>query len=319
MTLIFNHHSLPFDSREQARESIPDFLKFCLGAERLGFTTILMDDSLDAAWFNIKLAADYSWHDWFDQFRDNPEYHEQISAFRSIRTRSPLFQTDGWDDFFDLEAPYSGRSFIALMAAAFYKLPLASFPTRAPWNESPLKVVCFVIDEDEQHIPLDITNWYSFESFSRDKSRLLAERNAGITSAQRIWEDRERLFPALQFCGSTSGQFNNWTGPGNLIPHIRDALQVLNDFTEKWRQRELPDYSHDRLRDFGLTHKVSGESVSVLNHPRKSKEREFCLPSGHKKFFENHIKLPAGYRIHFYPDDATRTIYIGYVGIHLTL
>lgn len=33
--LVFNHHSLPFDSQEKAEEALPDFLKLCLRAQNI--------------------------------------------------------------------------------------------------------------------------------------------------------------------------------------------------------------------------------------------------------------------------------------------
>jgi hypothetical protein len=62
---------------------------------------------------------------------------------------------------------------------------------------------------------------------------------------------------------------------------------------------------------------VSGESKNVKNNPKLKKERIFFLPNGTKQFFEKHIKLSGGFRLHFYPDETQKKIYIGYVGPHL--
>jgi hypothetical protein len=301
-------------------EKMPDFLKICLSANRLGFAPILMDYSQDTSWFGIELTQGYYWRDWYHETCNKPEYREQIRTFRSIATKSPLFQCDE-DELFDLEAPFSGNGFVALRAAAFFTLPLASFPTRSPWEKNPLQVICFTLDEHggEQHTSKDIKNWYSFEVFSQDKERLLAEKNASIASGKQLWAERLQLFPVLQFCGNAPAQLYNWSGGDNLIIHIRETLQILNSFTEKWQEGDFPDYAHHLLRDVGLTHKVSGESYSILNNPKKKRLREFWLPSGEKAVFEHHIKLPNGYRIHFYPDIKTKTIYIGYIGVHLPL
>jgi len=73
------------------------------------------------------------------------------------------------------------------------------------------------------------------------------------------------------------------------------------------------------LRNEGLSHKVSSESESVGNDPSLRKLREFWLPNGYKAYFENHIKIARGYRIHFFPNKETKSIYVGYIGKHLKL
>jgi len=58
---------------------------------------------------------------------------------------------------------------------------------------------------------------------------------------------------------------------------------------------------------------------TVRNTPSLKREREFWLPNGQKKYFEQHIKMSSGYRLHFFPDNETRQVYVGYIGPHLKL
>jgi hypothetical protein len=318
--LIFNHHSLPFENREQARRMMAGFLKVCLGARRLGFTTILMDYSQDTTWFRVQLAKRYYWQDWYNEFKNDPEYREQITAFRTIITKSPIFQPEEIDELFDLEEPYGGKKYFALRAAAFFNLPIVSFLTTLPWNQNPIAVICFTLNEagQEEKFSRNIINWYSYEVFSQNEQHFLEERNASITSGREL-RNHLNVFSSIAFCSNALEQLENWTGGNNLIFHITEALTVLNVFADKWKQGVFPDYSHEALRELGLKHRASGESASVSNHPEKRKERLFWLPTGEKEFFGDHIKLPNGYRLHFYPESHTKTIYIGYIGIHLSL
>jgi len=93
----------------------------------------------------------------------------------------------------------------------------------------------------------------------------------------------------------------------------------MNNFVEKWRNNVYLDYRHQFLSACDLAAEVSGESTSVNNDSKKKAEREFFLPMGRKVYCENHVKLPDGFRMHFYPDSATKTIYVVYLGTHLTL
>lgn len=66
----------------------------------------------------------------------------------------------------------------------------------------------------------------------------------------------------------------------------RDALNVLESFSDKWLAGEYVEYRHEYLRDLGLAAEVSGESDSVANDPK----RMFWLDDGRQVYCENHIK-----------------------------
>ncbi len=93
----------------------------------------------------------------------------------------------------------------------------------------------------------------------------------------------------------------------------------LNYFAEKWQSGNYSFYSSENLRESGMPYRVSSESSSVRDNPTLRKLREFYLPSGIRCFFEEHVKLSNGFRIHFYPNDDNKKIYVGYIGPHLKL
>ena len=93
----------------------------------------------------------------------------------------------------------------------------------------------------------------------------------------------------------------------------------MNTYSKEMSINAVKGYSHQQLQKFGLSHDVSGESLTVHNNPKLRKKREFHLPDGNLVFFENHIKLSNGFRIHFYPEPQKGIIYIGYIGPHLKL
>jgi len=62
--------------------------------------------------------------------------------------------------------------------------------------------------------------------------------------------------------------------------------------------------------------KVSPESSMTLE--MYGRERTFRCPDGQKRLFSWHLRLtPHAWRIHFYPDEQTKTLIIGYIGHHL--
>lgn len=322
--LIFNHHSLPYLSSEQAVAAMPEFLAICLKASRLGFRTILLDEGLDVKWFRIQLAPGYYWQDWYNVTNRNGADRELIRRFLSISTTSPLFSCEdiGTDlELFDVNEANSTESLSALRAAAWYDLPMVSYPTRIPWGQNPVFTDAMTLDSvgDLRHERRAIVNWFSLSTLAQAEAKLREEREVAVRSGSELWSNRDSLFAYLQFCGSAPTQLQNWSHRLSILSQVRSALSALSRFAEQWQASEIAEYSHDSLRSVGISYPVSGESPSVHNMPSKRAEREFWLNKGRKELFENHIKLSHGFRVHFFPDPGTREIHIGYIGPHLTL
>lgn len=320
--IVFNHHALPFAAVEDADACIPDFLKVCVKSQNVGFSTVIVDESIDSDWFRLELANGYFWQDWHGK-NQNDENKDLIRAFRSIATRQPFFSIENMRDGADLfEVSLEGdSSFSALCAAAWHEAPLVSIPTRSPWLSSPLQVEVTTLDEAGElaKYRLDILNFYSLESFEREVDQLRNQRNTLVNSGKEILETKEMFFPNLIFCGNAPQQLNSWSASKTILNQVKESLTSLNTFCEKLKDGTYDCYTSEALRDVGLNHRMSGESDTVMNTPRLRSQREFWLPEGCKKVFENHIKLSNGYRIHFYPGNGAKHIYIGHIGPHLRL
>lgn len=321
--LVFNHHSLPFAAITDADAALPDFLRICIQSRNVGLAAVLVDEGVDRDWFRLELAPDYFWQDWHGQNKHDDDKKDLIRAFRSIVTRQPLFSMDDLEEGADLfEVSFeSEKSFSALCAAAWHEAPLVSMPTRPPWLSSPLQVEVTTLNDDGEltKFQRDILNFFSLESFAREVDHLRDQRNALLRSGKAILMERETFFFNLTFCGDAPGQLNNWSAGTNILDQVKESLTCLNTFCEKLRDGTYDCYTAEALRGVGLNHRVSGESEPVMNNPRLKREREFWLPEGRKKVFENHVKLSGGYRLHFYPDNEAKHIYVGHIGPHLRL
>lgn len=322
--LIFNHHSLPFQALEQIDDAIRDFLKIGLGAQKIGLNVILCDNSVDTSWFRLELFKGYFWQDWYNQHKTEGRNRELIRSFRSLTTRQPLFSSDDIarnSDLFDAHLPGSQTSLPALLAASWNKSPLLGFPTRSPWNQSPIEIILKQLDENDEIVDsrVFITNLYSLQVFQNLKSEIQAQRINLIKSGKELIEKQSILFPDLSFCGKAKEQLENWSHSIKILLQAKESLVILNSFSERWQNGELSEYTHETLRGLGLNHDVSGESTTVKQKSTLRKKREFWLPTGHKKLFESHIKLSSGYRLHFYPDPKSRSVFVGYIGPHLPL
>ncbi len=160
---------------------------------------------------------------------------------------------------------------------------------------------------------------YSLKIYKIFSSEYLEEKISSLKRASDLYSQWRNLFPYLTYCGKVQEQLLGWSASNSVLGQVLESLTALNTFCEQWNNGSIKEYTHERLRASGLNHKISGESESVRKNETLKKERIFWLPDGRKAFFENHIKLTQGYRIHFYPDPSLRTIYIGYIGKHLRL
>ena len=321
--LVFNHHSLPFAAAGDADAAIPDFLQICIQSQNIGLNTVLVDETIDRGWFRLELAQNYFWQDWYSQNKHDNDKRDLIRAFRSIATRQPLFSIDDLEEGADLfEVRFEGETSCSpLGAAAWNEAPLISMPTRSPWLNSPLQVEVTTFDNDGELtiFQRDILNFFSLESFAREVGYLRNQRNALLRSGRAILAERETFFPNLTFCGNAPGQLNNWSAETNILNQVKESLTCLNALCEKLGDGTYDCYTTEALREVGLNHRVSGESETVLNNPRLKREREFWLPEGRRKVFENHVKLSGGFRLHFYLENEEKHIYVGHIGPHLRL
>ena len=321
--LVFNHHSLPFDQSDIAERAVPDFLKTCIEARNVGLKTILVDREVDRFWYRMELAPGFFWQNWYEHHQDD-EHRDIIRAFRSIATQSPFFNVDDIADGADLfETSLDGcKDYSAVTAAAWHQSPLVSFATREPWDLSPLLVTIIRMNPSTAEIEnedAEIQNFYNSSILSQYLPDLLSARNSSLESGKEIVHRFDEFYPALSLCGKTVQQLNNWSASLTVLDQVKESLTVLNTFSSKWQSNQIVEYISDTLTDLGLSFQVSGESRTVRNNPRLRREREFWLPSGRQEYFEQHIKLSLGYRLHFFPDSETQQIYVGYIGPHLRL
>lgn len=321
--LVFNHYSLPFDNRDTAEKAIPDFLKTCIGAKNAGLKTILIDQTIDSSWFRLELSPGYFWQNWHEQHQTGTNL-DAIRAFRSIATQSPFFSTnDIADGAYLFDVSYDGNSdYATISAAAWHESPMTSFATRSPWNTSPIQICISRMDSETAVIVnenRDIHNFYNYSIFLDYLPTLLEKRNASLSSGREIVNKLHDFYPGIFLCGKAAQQLNNWSCSLSILDQVKLSMEKLSQFVSEWEKGNFLYYRSESLREIGLPFQVSGESERVNNCPRLREEREFWLPCGHREFFEQHIKMSSGYRLHFYPDSENKKIYIGYIGPHLKL
>ncbi|KAA6327939.1 hypothetical protein EZS27_023116 [termite gut metagenome] len=149
-----------------------------------------------------------------------------------------------------------------------------------------------------------ITNNDSFQTFKRDNLWSVTFRN--------IWDRRRKLFPNIELCGEVKEQCLK-IGDSSLFNQMVKVLKKFDSAVSKWKS-ESGVFSYAIINQtYSLN--ISPESAPTMN--KYGDERRFKLPGGKTELFELHIKT-GDLRFHFFPDNITRKVYIGYIGHHLS-
>ncbi|EKO3501705.1 hypothetical protein LG861_003901 [Vibrio fluvialis] len=321
--IVLNHHSLPFSNKEDADNGLLVFftvLKFCRTA---GLKILLVDDDQDKSLMGLELANGYFVRNWFASASKDAELADWCRFLKSLETKQPLFETvdiESVGDTVEVGLPEEGAGKQVLLAAFYFETFLASFTALAAWANSHIKVWVFELDATPEQRGETLLNLSDAVSLGVHGDELKQRRNALLKTAKDIWLQRADLFPHITLLSNQIGtSLQGWSARQDVLLKARDTLNVLESFSDKWLAGEYVEYRHEYLRDLGLAAEVSGESESVNNDPKKKKERMFWLDDGRHVYCENHVKLPDGYRLHFYADSANKRIYVAYLGPHLTL
>ncbi|GAB1037689.1 hypothetical protein [Shewanella algae] len=321
--IVLNHHSLPFASKEDADNGLLAFFTVLKVCRTAGLKILLVDDDQDKSLMGLELANGYFVRNWFASASKVAELADWCRFLKSLETKQPLFETvdiESVGDTVEVGLPKEGSGKQVLLAAFYFETFLASFTALAAWANSHIKVWVFDLDATPEQRDEALLNLSDSASLGVHGDELKQRRNALLSSAKDIWLQRADLFPHLTLLPNQIGtSLQGWSARQDVLLKARDALNVLESFSDKWLAGEYAEYRHEYLRDLGLAAEVSGESDSVANDPKKKKERMFWLDDGRQVYCENHIKLPDGYRLHFYADAASKRVYVAYLGPHLTL
>jgi len=167
-------------------------------------------------------------------------------------------------------------------------------------------------DSDSAFLGLDFSQTQidaGFQIFDLETFIGFKEKCAERAGLSGFWNAREVHFPHLILCDCVQEQVVK-LGNGKYIQQILVKLKELDKVARDWKKGNF-NYKTVQLR-YPLV--ISPESLGTLSS--YSNERTFGLPDGRKLLFDFHIKA-SDIRIHFFPDDEMKKIFVGYVGLHL--
>ena len=321
--MVFNHLSLPFVCKDDAESGVLLFFKVLKLCRSAGLKILLVDEDQDKSLMGLALANQYFMRDWYSTAKGDAYLKDWCRFLMSIETKQPLFELidfEAIDNAVEVGFVNESAGARVLLAAFYFNTFLISFASSTRWRTPYIDAWMFKLDIHLEHQDISIPNLADEAGLQTHEEELKRRRNALLADAKDIWQHRNELFPNIVLLSNQIGSaLQNWSARQDVLKKARDALNILELFCAKWKVGDYEDYKHKYLRDLGLTANVSGESSSVYKDPKKNKARLFWLDDGRQVYCENHIKLPDGYRMHFYPDAPKRRIYVVYLGPHLIL
>jgi len=258
--------------------------------------------------YSTLLASDYSLRQWLN---DNNVDREERRFIKSLATKSPFSEDilnpakihSIENNIASCEFYYQGKLAIGLGIAYLLDTISVSVNSAAFWNCSYLDLDIISIDEDDKKITIVHA---SRKEHLQDHIDWFDNRIHSNIDGKALWNQKDNLFPNLHFCSSVENQIRNLTTGNFMLDHVKDRLRKLQQYAERWTEGGFNSNKLDAS--------ASPESEATLK--QYSKERTFLCPDKQKRIFSWHVRLPLGWRIHFYPEQPNK-ILIGYIGEHL--
>jgi hypothetical protein len=315
---IFNELSTrPFASIYKAKEGLETFIRTCAKMRDLGFKTIRLHESIGNL-YQLQIAPGYLVSQWL---KDSKVDDDLKDSFRDIIFYSPLINDDepiakerNTLSEFKIMVGDDVKLANGLGVAYLLETLCISFLSHDLWDTEEIKNIEHrYLKEDSSEVTKTIVVKHASRQahLAKHKAWFEKKKRERLQKSRDLWEKRAEFFPHLILCGEVEKQLTKLGIQSKYFDQIIDKLKQLNQYAKEWIEGS---YSVQRLREYGLD--VSGESSSTIR--KYGKFRQFRLPNRERKLFEDHIKT-GDLRFHFYPDNETKTIYVGYIGKHLPI
>ena len=315
--MILNHASLTASNRYEAVDWLKDLA--------VGISKILLCKRTQLilrtqyAFENISCLPDLSFAGLVQELRIRG-FREEYLLFRRAETKAPLlFEIES-----NIKARFRGcdvrgltteEGAPLLLCALTDNDPVAiGFPSQPAWDRDQITVE---FDELSPHGDIEESS-ETIDHLSRaEHAHPICQRHLDqlrrIGDPTTVWDRKDEIFPHLTF------------GPGiehnlaelqlNVLGIVIRRLGELDDAVARWRNN--PDHKHDPIPPCAC--KITPESESVMQNPKRREERRFASSRGGHELFEWHARFGSSGRIHLCIDLARKEMEIGYIGRHLPL
>ncbi|MFG2984432.1 hypothetical protein ACGFYQ_24775 [Streptomyces sp. NPDC048258] len=295
--MFFNERSCVSNAtQDEARQAMLDFITVCQAVWRIHRgTTLVSEVRLD----DVEIAPGY----YLQQWRNEPGNHDAWQFMRKTLQRKAPISGVLPKPPEDQESEYrhEGDPVLGLAAAHLMNMLAVSLPTGPRWTAPWLKVDYEILDEDGLTAGIaDVRHASENEHVQEHEGWIRTTAAAAPSSGAQVWEERDTLFPHLQFVPGVEQNLREL--PGVAVANVRAELLRLNAAAENWK----PGQSEPTWAV-----KVVPESDTRINLGLCN----FTDLDGVKRLFSLHVRYqPHQGRIHFRLITEAGRIRVGYVG-----
>lgn len=318
MIYMFNELSVQeTESKQIARLVLADFVNATVRATELGFTELRLYEKALPNLYSISLHGTYNIDHWLNDREVGKDLQDR---FRLLVTSSPLIRDEEFREF----EFYSRSEFFkktndvshqvwGMGAAHIYNTLSIGLSTTNDWRKNLISIQHYYLNQNgddniNQVTIRHISNIQTLETHLEWWEKLKFE---SLKKSAELWDRREEFFPNLIFCQEVKTQLQK-IGVSKTLSQIIERLRSLDQYTKLWSEGSFS--YEDTKKKTNL--RISPESQSTIN--KFGTQRKFFIPGLGKILFDLHIKA-GDLRFHFYPDNNTKKIYIGYIGKHLRI
>ncbi|MFJ6368354.1 hypothetical protein ACIQK5_09265 [Streptomyces virginiae] len=295
--MFFNERSCVSDAtQDEARQAMLDFTVVCRAVWRIHRgTTLVSEVRLE----DVEIAPGY----YLQQWRNEPRNHDAWKFMReTLLRKAPIagvLPKPSGEQASDLR--HEGEPVLGLAAAHLMKRLAVSLPTGPRWAAPWLKVDYAILDEAGLTTGSADVRHASEEAHVQEHEHWIRTEAASATkSGSQLWEERETLFPYLQFVPGVEQNLREL--PGVAVANVRAELLQLNTAAEKW----TPGKSEPAWAVKAVPESETRINMGLCN---------FTDLDGVKRLFSLHVRYqPNQGRIHFRLISEEGKIRVGYVG-----
>ena len=307
LEMVLNELSLktPVGYRHRARQLMSELIRTLRQATANGVNRVLRtSDEIHS----LELAPNYR----ISQWRNDPKVdREESRFFKTLVTKAP-FWTDVFEEFkdeFDLsDIKHQGELVRGIGFALIIDALPISFNSEARWDCCYLNLEVIRIDTNNEEIVDETVKIIhaSCRNHVREHADWIKNRiRTEVTNGEELWNQRQELFPSLEFCDNVSKQIQCLDNGKPMLRQVLKRLFELEEYCKSWKNGAF---------DFdALPSKVSVESESRLKQFKDN--LTFKCSDGKKRVFSLHARMtPGAWRLHFCTELGPGKIIIGYIG-----
>ncbi len=179
-----------------------------------------------------------------------------------------------------------------------------SFNSETRWNDSYLSLEVLRINGDREiNETVEIVQASCRNHVKQHNNWIKNRVRTEIYNGEELWNQREELFPNLEFCDRVYKQINCFDNGKPIFRQVIKKLFELEESSKKWV---------DGAFRLDLASKASVESQSRLR--QFEDELTFECSDGKQRLFSLHVRItPGAWRLHFCTELGLGII-IGYIG-----